>query len=423
MKFTLISNIFEPHVRGGYELGCATIGQRLQSLGHEVAVLTSQSPGVLEKTAATSGLMVHRIFEPVFEYEEHLCGVFARSGLWQRRVDSAFGGVIAANVIALHHFLAGHPADVIWLFNPLGLGPVGIAEAVAAQRGKCLVHFMDHIDDTVAAHQHFHHYLGRWRRNKKRLTAISCSKKIRRSNEQLGNYRQHHVIYNGFSPSDLPTMAPRLPDAPMGFLYFGQLSREKGLPQVVQSFAAFARRRPQLECRLDLIGRGSEAFENELRGLIQRERLAGRVRCLGFMPKTQLLGRLPEYDAAVMLLNNAEPFAFSPLEAASAGVPVILTAETGNAEVFPRDYPLLVPDRDDLAGVVNKMEWCAAHRGELRPCAEKLWQHLAARCHLDRVTMPAYLQAIAECPQNDGPADLSPLLAASATVDFYSQFQ
>ena len=83
MKFTLISNIFEPHVRGGYELGCATIGQRLQSLGHEVAVLTSPSPGVLEKTAATSGLLVHRLFEPVFEYEEHLCGVFARSGLWQ----------------------------------------------------------------------------------------------------------------------------------------------------------------------------------------------------------------------------------------------------------------------------------------------------------------------------------------------------
>ena len=51
MKFTFISNIFAPHVRGGYELGSEPIARRLLQLGHEVTVLTSQATGVLEKTA------------------------------------------------------------------------------------------------------------------------------------------------------------------------------------------------------------------------------------------------------------------------------------------------------------------------------------------------------------------------------------
>ena len=82
MNFSLISNIFEPHVRGGYELGCQAIARRLKSLGHEVTVLTSQSPGVLEKTAVTNGVAVRRIFEPVFEYEEPLARTFGRSSVW-----------------------------------------------------------------------------------------------------------------------------------------------------------------------------------------------------------------------------------------------------------------------------------------------------------------------------------------------------
>jgi hypothetical protein len=36
--------------------------------------------------------------------------------------------------------------------------------------------------------------------------------------------------------------------------------------------------------------------------------------------------------------------------------------------------------------------------------------------------MPAYLKAIEECPQNAGHSDVRPLLAASATAEFYSQF-
>ena len=423
MNFTLISNIFEPHVRGGYELGCQAIARRLADSGHSVTVLTSPAPGALHKTAGTNGLNVRRIFEPVFEYEDGLSGIFARNPFWHRRVDNAFGGVLPANVIALDEYFSAHPPEVIWLFNPLGLGPVGIVETIARQSARCLIHLMDHIDGGIVAHQHFHFYSGRWRRIKRRLTAISCSVKMRASNEQLGPYRQHHVIYNGFSPREIPEASrPNPPAGPFRFVYFGQFSREKGLPQVVRAFASFLRGKPAMECGLDLFGKGGPAFESELREQIRRENVAGRVRWQGFTPKDELLRRLHEYDAAIMLLNPSEPFGYAPLEAACAGLAVITTADTGIGEIFPPTYPLLVANRDDTSAVKKKMEWCVTHRGELRSVAGQLWTHLAAQCDFDHVTMPAYLKAIEACPVNHPLPGATELLAANATVEFASHF-
>jgi glycosyltransferase involved in cell wall biosynthesis len=310
---------------------------------------------------------------------------------------------------------------VIWIFNPLGLGPVGITEVAANQKAKCLVHFMDHIDDTIIASQRFQNYAARWRRTKQRLTAISCSAKIRHANEKLGRYRQHQVIFNGFDPAEISPAIPTARTGKFRFVYFGQLSREKGLPQIVQALAALMRQKPGLDCELDIIGQGAQAFETELRGQIKNENVGAHIRWSGFMPKEKLLARLGDYDAAIMLLNHTEPFAFAPIEAASAGLPVILTANTGNAEAFPKDYPLLVADRDDPAAVAKKMEGCVARRNEMRPLAKKLWQHLAAHCDFEKVTLPAYLKAIEQCPQNIARPDLRPLLAASATAEFYSQ--
>jgi len=231
------------------------------------------------------------------------------------------------------------------------------------------------------------------------------------------------VIYNGFSSTEIPAQPASPSGGPFRFVYFGQLSREKGLPQIIKAVAALVRQSPQTECTLDILGKGAPAFEAELREQIRSEGLAERVRWLGFTPKEQLLARLPEYDAAVMLLNPAEPFGYAPLEAACAGLAVVTTAGTGIAETFPRGYPLLVANRDDIAEAQKKMAWCVAHRAELRPLARQLWQRLAEQCDFDRVTMPAYLRVIEDTPANAGGFDARALLAANTTVEFYSQFR
>src|ERR1700680_2923955 len=101
MYFALLSNIFPPHVRGGYELGCQSIARSLVRLGHRVVVLTSASIGQLDRVHDKKDLRVSALFEPVFEYEDLLNARLKGSNYWRRRRDEAFGGVLVSNARAL----------------------------------------------------------------------------------------------------------------------------------------------------------------------------------------------------------------------------------------------------------------------------------------------------------------------------------
>src|SRR5215475_10291855 len=41
MKILMVSNLYPPHYRGGYEMRCAQVAEALQMVGHEVRVLTT----------------------------------------------------------------------------------------------------------------------------------------------------------------------------------------------------------------------------------------------------------------------------------------------------------------------------------------------------------------------------------------------
>ena len=41
MRILVVSNLYPPHIIGGYELGCRDIVEALKRRGHELLVLTS----------------------------------------------------------------------------------------------------------------------------------------------------------------------------------------------------------------------------------------------------------------------------------------------------------------------------------------------------------------------------------------------
>ena len=421
MRILFVSNIYPPHVRGGYELGCQTIAHEMKRLGHEVCVATSSSPGYLANVLPDSCVHVEACFEPVYGYEMPLIASLSHTTEWQHHQQRAFAGVIGGNAVALARLIRAFDPEVIWIFNPLGLGPIGIFEAALTWPARCVVHLMDDIDGVIKEYSSTILSHARFSRLKRRFTAISCSFKTMAANELHAPYRHHRVIYNGVDFAALAALSaapePAMSDCPK-LVYFGQVEEAKGLLQLVEG-ARFARSQG-LRFEIDVFGRGSRESSDRLQRAITDAGLTQTIRARGFLPRSELFGRLPSYDAAILLLSSLEPFGYCVIEAVACGLPVIVTADPGSVECFPHEYPLLVKDRDSPSEIAERIAWVCANRPSARMLASETLAHLTHICDFNTVTIPSYLRTLAACPPNDDCSSLESSLAAWHTAELYS---
>ncbi len=156
----------------------------------------------------------------------------------------------------------------------------------------------------------------------------------------LGSGSSNGVDVERFSPGP-DRLRHRLglpPDVPVvGFV--GRLTRDKGLPELIEAFDAILAARP--EAHLLLVGwfDGSEdALGDALRLRIENH---SRIHLTGFVADTA-----PYYRAMdVMVLPTwREGFPNVVLEAAASGIPVVTTLSTGSRDaVVPEVTGLLIP--------------------------------------------------------------------------------
>jgi glycogen(starch) synthase len=416
MRVMVVSNIFPPHVRGGYELGLLEVARAFVRAGHEVEVVTSRAIGTLKKVSAPADLTVREAFAPVFAYEADLSARLEGARAWQEHRTDALGGVDAANAVALDLEIRRFRPDRIWIGNPLGVGPVSLLETALAAGVPVIVHLMDDIDRYLLGYGRPLHWLPRVARLKQSLTAVSCSTLVRELNSVVGDYGTHVVVPNGFDFGSVATRArPGLHDGPLRLVYFGQIEPMKGIGQLIDGVAEWSRDPQAPAFTLDLIGPAAASYADDLSRDVQARGLTDRVRLVGRVEKTDLLRRLPSYDVATLLLKADEPFGYAWLEAAAAGLPVVVTNGRAVAELFPAQYPLFVADRDDPAAVAATLGWCARQRASLPEIGASLGRHLERRCDATTVVTPRYLQILETAAAPAATTDVESLLAALVT--------
>jgi len=156
----------------------------------------------------------------------------------------------------------------------------------------------------------------------------------------LGGGSSNGVDVERFSPgpSSLRGQLGLPPDAPVvGFV--GRLTRDKGLPELVEAFDAILAAKPQ--AHLLLVGwfdASEDALSHELRSRIKNH---PRIHMTGYVADTA-----PYYRAMdVMVLPTwREGFPNVVLEAAASGIPVVTTLCTGSRDtVVPEVTGLLIP--------------------------------------------------------------------------------
>jgi glycosyltransferase involved in cell wall biosynthesis len=156
----------------------------------------------------------------------------------------------------------------------------------------------------------------------------------------LGDGSSNGVDMERFSPgpSDVRERLGLSSEA-MVLGFVGRLTRDKGLPELIEAFEAILTREP--EARLLLVG-WFDASEDALgEGLRARIKNHPRIHYTGFVADTA-----PYYRAMdVMVLPTwREGFPNVVLEAAATGIPVITTVSTGSRDsVVPEVTGLLIP--------------------------------------------------------------------------------
>jgi len=156
----------------------------------------------------------------------------------------------------------------------------------------------------------------------------------------LGGGSSNGVDVERFSPgpSNLRCRLGLPPDAPVvGFV--GRMTRDKGLPELVEAFDTILAAKPDVH--LLLVGwfdASEDALNEKLRSRIMRH---PRIHSTGYVADTA-----PYYRAMdVMVLPTwREGFPNVVLEAAASGIPVITTLATGSRDaVVPEVTGLLIP--------------------------------------------------------------------------------
>jgi glycosyltransferase involved in cell wall biosynthesis len=421
MRVMVVSNIFPPHVRGGYELGMLEVARAFAAAGHDVEVVTSTAVGSQRRVRRAGDVVTRDVFAPVLAYEPDLADRLQDSAVWCHDRTDAFGGVVPANVVALAHEIDRFRPDRIWIGNPLGLGPVGIFETALSARVPVVVHLMDDVDRYLLGYRRPIHWLSRVARLKRGMTAVSCASHVRAMNSVVGEYGTHVVVPNGVDFAAFPMRAerPRRGGA-LRLVYFGQVEPMKGIPQLIAGVDVFAASPESPSFELDIIGPASASYGADLTADIASRRLDGGVRLVGRLEKSDLLARLAEYDAAVLLLKQDEPFAYASLEAPAAGLPVVTTRGHAVVDAYPSSYPLFVDDRDDAEAVASALRWCVSHEQELAALGNELRAHLSCRCDTTTAVNPRYLEILESARVPDRPTDVDALLAGALTVEAHA---
>jgi glycosyltransferase involved in cell wall biosynthesis len=377
MKITIITNLYPPHVLGGYELLCANVVDCFRSLGHEVFILTS-SHGV--DTPAQ---------EPDISRTLSLYAPFDRAAKMERgRRKKTFRHNRA---VAAKHLKSFRP-DLVFVWSQLRLTT---GAAVAAQELGIPVaftmndgHIESYVPKTVPTS---------FRSAVRCLLDATWDRRITLRSLDLthttcisGHLKQYLlaegvpvpgavVIHQGIPLEQFPRKSGTEPllHSPVRLVYVGQLHEYKGVHFAISALHQLHQESPG-GYHLTIIGSGPDDYMRQLRQQVQSLELGAVVEFEGKVERATLSRHYQRSDILLMTSLWDEPFGLTHLEAMASGTPVISTFRGGMKEFLVDNENCLTfdPDRPGhLSSQIKRLVETPALRDRLIENAYQMVTH------------------------------------------------
>lgn len=348
MNILVISNLYPPHSIGGYEIRCRDVCERLASAGHDIHILTSDHRVPNRETTV----------EPAVSRKLRIHGMYGHPWLPVHKLRS----LEAHNHRVLREEIRTRLPDLIHVWNMGGISKSLLAYLEST--GIPVVY--DVSDHWIARSLRADVWLSWWNRptmlprvlgacgirawiDRNTPTrswdtlrfdrAYFCSAFMRDWTAAKGWPVAHaSVIHCGIDTSAFVVKSDHSRFGKL--LWVGRLSEDKDPLTAVRALAA-ARRMGNHELTLDLYGHGGEEYVSVLKSEIQQLGLTEFVRIRSAAP-AEMRELYADHDALIFTSNWGEPFALTPLEAMSAGLPVITSLDGGQAELARHGVNCLV---------------------------------------------------------------------------------
>ncbi len=409
MKILVITDLYPPHIIGGYELICGYAVDGLRDLGHQVLVLTS-TYGITARVRQDS---TWRVLHEARGFQLPGKGLAERTfSEWQdQRV--------------VEQTLRSFGPDVVYFWNAAGLLPA-VLTAICQSGVPVAYHLCDYwifsLSDGVPQQYYYrrwHRRAGRWPAEVgKRLArslvarqvcllppqikptaAAFVSGAVRNLYRQQGiDFKRSEIIHPGVPHlkwvNALPS--PSVTDARL--LFAGRVCEDKGVHTAIAALDILVHRY-RINAKLKIVGgdRGNGYLER-LRRMICDFSLEKHVKFVGHVSGRQVRSFMSESHILLFPSVWAEPLALTPIEAMGSGIVVVGTTTGGSGELLKHGNNSLTFDADNAEQAAEQVVRLVEEPGlydQLRESAHKLvtTQHTQS---VMATQISSFLQEVAE---------------------------
>ena len=368
MRILFLSNLYPPHVIGGYETLCMEAAQGLAKRGHDVVVLTSTYGCNRETTEGN----IHRLLS--LEGDLQFYKIKEAWSYPQRN---------QRNLEHLRWLIADCRPDIIFIWGMWNLSKRLAQEAEAQMRSRVVYYLANPWPIEANKHQSF------WdapatsflRNVAKKLLRVRARVVLRREWEKIPLQFEHAPCCSAAQRDQLLEAGILLKDAPViyegvdlknyllqaesrdhsnphGILSLacvGILAEHKGVHTAIEALNQLSEE-ARTRVRLTILGKGHEQYTERLHRLVETHQLSDVVKFQPPIPREELPQFLGRFEALLLPSIWSEPLARIMQEGLASGMVVIGSANGGTAEtIVHRENGLLFKagDAEDLADQIR----------------------------------------------------------------------
>ena len=331
----MISNLYPPHVIGGYEIAAYDIASCLRERGLRVIVLTSDHES-------------SQIEEP----DSSVIRSLRLSGFWGERVPLKpweKKSIYNHNSLILTRLINELRPRLIYIWNITYLG-LSVLEVIETSSVPALHHIMgyDLLNELRPSGNSFGRYLKDRFLGRPRITERLLPKNaIFISDYVLRQYRnggitplRSYVTHPGITCSDISVKhSYAYEHSTIKFVFLGQVTEHKGALRLVETLEAMAVAYAKKNFVLTLLGTAST-------DLIMKFSSYRNI-CIdykGFQERASIYSELSSYDIAFFPSLWDEPFGIAQLELMAAGLPLCSSGQGGSSEPLIHGVNALIYD-------------------------------------------------------------------------------